>query len=94
MESMRPQNRNKNQRVDTKITWLSVFIQPYLEHEAINLDVNVLIRFLWVAELVDLHELLQALPEVEGEKVEPHQAARIQNQLQSVQLGVQVRTRD
>ncbi len=67
---------------------------PHLEHESINLDVNVLVRFLRVAELVDLHELLQTLPEVEGEQVDPHEAARIQNQLQGVQLDVQVRTRD
>lgn len=69
-------------------------IPPYLQHEAVNLDVNMLLGFLRVAELVDLHELLQALPEVEGEQVDPHQAARIQNQLQGVQLDVQVRTRD
>lgn len=68
--------------------------QTYLQHEAVHLDVNVLFGFLWVAELVDLHELLQALPEVQGEEVDPHQAARIQDQLQGVQLRVQVRTRD
>lgn len=66
----------------------------YLQHEAVHLDVHMLFRFLRVAELVDLHERLQTLPEVEGEKVDPHQAAGIQNQLQGVQLGVQVRTRD
>lgn len=69
-------------------------IPSYLEHEAVNLDVNMLLRFLRVAELVDLHKLLQTLPEVKGEKVDPHQAARIQNQLQGVQLDIQVRTRD
>lgn len=66
----------------------------YLEHEAVDFDVNMLVWFLRVVELVDLHELLQTLPEVEGEKIEPHQTARIQNQLQGVQLGVQVGTRD
>lgn len=69
-------------------------IPAYLEHKAVNLDVNVLVGFLRVTELVDLHELLQTLPEVEGEKVDPHQAARIQNQLEGVELDVQVRTRD
>lgn len=54
----------------------------------------MLFWFLRVAELVDLHELLEALPEVEGEKVDPHQAARVQDELQGVQLGIQVRTRD
>ena len=72
----------------------SFSIPLYLEHEAVNLDVNMLVRFLRVVELVDLHELLQTLPEVEGEKVDPHQTARIQNQLQGVQLGIQVGTRD
>lgn len=71
-----------------------VHLPPHLEHEAINLNVNVLFWFLRVTELVDLHELLEALPEVEGEKVDPHQAARVQDELQGVQLGVQVRTRD
>jgi len=46
----------------------------------------MVIGFLRVVELVDLHELLQTLPKVEGKEVEPHQAARIQNQLQSVEL--------
>jgi len=54
----------------------------------------VLFGRLRVAELVDLHELLQALPEVQGEQVDPHQAARVQDQLQGVQLQVQVGTRD
>lgn len=54
----------------------------------------MLVGFLRVVELVDLHELLQALPEVESKQVDPHQAARIQNQLQGVELGVQVGTGD
>lgn len=54
----------------------------------------MLFGFLRVVELVDLHELLQTLPEVEGEEVEPHQAARIQDQLQGIELDVQVGTRD
>lgn len=66
----------------------------YLKHEAIDFYVDVLVGFLRVAELIDLHELLQTLPEVQRKKVDPHQAARIQDQLQSVQLGIQVRTRD
>lgn len=59
-------------------------VQPHLEHEAINLDVNVLLWFLRVVELIDLHELLQTLFEVKGKEVDPHQAARIQNQLQGI----------
>lgn len=66
----------------------------YLKHEAIDFYVDMLVGFLRVAELVDLHELLQTLPEIQRKKVDPHQAAGIQDQLQSVQLGVQVRTRD
>lgn len=54
----------------------------------------MLVGFLRVVELVDLHELFQALPEVESKQVDPHQAARIQNQLQGVELGVQVGTGD
>lgn len=69
-------------------------LRHYLEHEAIDLDVNMLIGLLRVTELVDLHELLQTLPEVKGKKVEPHQAAGIQNQLQGVQLNIEVWTRN
>lgn len=54
----------------------------------------MLVGFLGVVELVDLHELLQTLPEVQGEKVDPDQAARIQDQLQGVELHVEVGTRD
>lgn len=71
----------------------SVF-PPYLQHQTINLDVNVLFWLLGVIQLVDFHELLQALPEVEGKKVYPHQAARIQYKLQGIQLGIEVRARD
>lgn len=66
----------------------------YLQHEAVNFYVYVLVRLLGVAKFVYLHELLQTLPQVQSEKVDPNQAAGIQHQLQSVQLGVQVRTRD
>lgn len=69
-------------------------MSPHLQHEAVNLDVDMLVRFLRVVELVDLHELLQALPEIKGKEVDPHQAARIQNQLEGIQLGIQVGTRD
>ena len=69
-------------------------IPTYLEHEAVNLNVDVLVGFLGVVELVDLHELLQTLPEVQAEEIDPLQAARIQNQLQGVELDVQVGTRD
>lgn len=54
----------------------------------------MLVRLLGVVELVDLHKLLQTLPEVQGKEVDPHQAARIQNKLQGVELGVQVGTRN
>lgn len=67
---------------------------PHLQHEAVDLDVDVLVGLLGVVQLVDFHELLQTLPEVEGEKVEPHKAARIQYELQGIQLDVEVRARD
>lgn len=82
------------QKPEQKLTCAPFRIPPYLEHEAVNLDVHMLFGFLRVAELVDLHELLQTLLEVEGEKVDPHQTARIQNQLQGVQLDIQVRAWD
>lgn len=54
----------------------------------------MLVGFLGVIELVDLHELLQTLPEVEGKEVEPHQATGIQDQLQGIELGIKVWARD
>lgn len=66
----------------------------YFQHEAVHLDVDVFVGFLRVVELVDLHELLQTLPQVQSKEVDPHQAAGIQNQLQGVELGVEVGTRD
>ena len=62
----------------------------YLQHEAIHFDVNVLVWLLRVVQLVEVHELLQAVAKVQGKQVEPHQAAGVQNQLQGVQLHVQV----
>lgn len=69
-------------------------LQTYLQHQTVHLDVDVLVGLLGVVQLVDFHELLQTLPEVEGEKVEPHQAARVQHELQGIQLDVEVGARD
>lgn len=64
--------------------------QTHLQHQTVHLDVHVLVGLLGVVQLVDFHELLQTLPEVEGEEVEPDQAARIQYELQGIQLDVEV----
>lgn len=69
-------------------------LQTYLQHQTVHFDVDVLVGLLEVVQLVDFHELLQTLPEVEGEKVEPHQAARIQYELQGIQLDIEVGARD
>lgn len=73
---------------------LSLCNPSYLQHEAVNPDVNMLVWLLRVIELVDLHELLQTLPQVEGKEVEPHQAARIQDQLKGIELSIKVWTRN
>lgn len=66
----------------------------YLQLEAIQSNVNMLITFAWVLQLVDCFELLQAAIKIQTEEVYPEHACCVQGQRQTIQLYIQVWARN